>query len=871
MNTMFARVAVMALFVAASGCGGDGSSGNAPVSVPNVVGDSQAAATSAITGAGLVLGAVTQASSATVASGNVISETPAAGTSAASGSSVALVVSTGPAPVSVPNVVGDTQTAATTAITGAGLTVGTVTTQSNSTVASGDVILEDPAAGANVASGSAVGLVISSGPPTPAVITGTVAAGTALTGTVSVFDSSASAQPRSTGTAIGTGGQYTVTVTGFTGPFLLQATGQVGGQGPTVTLYSIATAAGTVNITPITTLITLNTAAGNLQSLMTGSAGNLPSLTATDLSDQNSNVDKLLSLVLAAEGLSATYNFSTTPFTAGSAGYDQLLDNVSINSTSAAAVTVTNVTAATTPITIDTTKGSPTGALDITSGPATLPPGTIGYVSVPNLLGDTQTAAATALTGAGLTVGTVTSAASATVASGDVISETPPAATSVAKGSAVALVISSGPPTYTIGGTLIGLGAGATVHVLNGADNLAKSANGTFTLPTGALSGATYSVTVGTPTSSQTCAVQNASGTIASANITNVVVYCTYNVTAATLDAAFTSVGQGFDVTAGGSTSNFDYMSTDTFNGVGAISSIYTINVEGSIFPDQTGTETYGVTTADAIPSYTDNSPGLGGIEGVNGDAIVAAEYMTSGSEPAIYLAVLPDTNATTASINGTYAAVILRTDGNGNLLAREGSGLTLSNGNMSGSLTTNDYGSPLSSVSVSSTYSVAAGLITTGAELIPALGNTEGNFSGAVSADGDLIVMADLGSGDPVTAAVFLHQGTGVTAATFNGVYQVVQYGGHHPSMPDAKAGTVFAYGNGTWSVIYTENTNQGTITTNNTGSGTYTVTADGTLTLTDAEGDVYNGAISADGNALIFGWVASSLAPEIGVGVRQ
>jgi len=131
--------------------------------------------------------------------------------------------------------------------------------------------------------------------------------------------------------------------------------------------------------------------------------------------------------------------------------------------------------------------------------------------------------------------------------------------------------------------------------------------------------------------------------------------------------------------------------------------------------------------------------------------------------------------------------------------------------------------------------------------------------------------VLADLGSGDPVTAAVFLRQGTGVTAATLNGVYKVVQYGGHSPTTPDAKTGTLFAYGNGTWSVIYTENTNQGTITTNNTGSGTYTVTADGTLTLTDAEGDVYNGAVSANGNALVFGWVASGLAPEIGVGVRQ
>jgi len=63
--------------------------------VPNVVGQSQAAASSAITSAGLVVGTVTSAASSTVASGNVISETPGAGTAVSSGSAVNLVVSTG--------------------------------------------------------------------------------------------------------------------------------------------------------------------------------------------------------------------------------------------------------------------------------------------------------------------------------------------------------------------------------------------------------------------------------------------------------------------------------------------------------------------------------------------------------------------------------------------------------------------------------------------------------------------------------------------------------------------------------------------------------------------------------------------------------
>ncbi len=150
--------------------------------------------------------------------------------------------------------------------------------------------------------------------------------------------------------------------------------------------------------------------------------------------------------------------------------------------------------------------------------------------------------------------------------------------------------------------------------------------NGSFTLPTGVVGGGTYSVTVGTPTSTQTCAVQNASGTIASANVTNVTVYCTYNVNAATLKATFTSVGVAFNDVAGGVNYPYDYVSADTSDGVSAVSSTYTANVAGSIVPGQTGTSTYAVTTANAIPSYTDNSPGLGGIEGANGSAIVAAE-----------------------------------------------------------------------------------------------------------------------------------------------------------------------------------------------------------------------------------------------------
>jgi beta-lactam-binding protein with PASTA domain len=75
------------------------STGPAQVAVPNVVGQTQAAAATAITGAGLVVGTVTtvRTSIGAAASGRVISESPVAGKLVTLGSAVNLVVSTGPA------------------------------------------------------------------------------------------------------------------------------------------------------------------------------------------------------------------------------------------------------------------------------------------------------------------------------------------------------------------------------------------------------------------------------------------------------------------------------------------------------------------------------------------------------------------------------------------------------------------------------------------------------------------------------------------------------------------------------------------------------------------------------------------------------
>jgi hypothetical protein len=101
---------------------------------------------------------------------------------------------------------------------------------------------------------------------------------------------------------------------------------------------------------------------------------------------------------------------------------------------------------------------------------------------------------------------------------------------------------------FTVGGTISGLAAGASVVLQNNAgDNLTRSANGTFTFGTSVNSGSPYAVTVLTnPTSpAQTCTVTGATGagTVTNANITGVLIACT--TTPFTVGGTLTGLGAG--------------------------------------------------------------------------------------------------------------------------------------------------------------------------------------------------------------------------------------------------------------------------------------------------------------------------------------
>ena len=343
------------------------STGPVQVAVPNVVGLTQAAATSAITGAGLTVGTVTPQSSGTVAAGKVISESPLAGTLENPGTAVNLVVSTGPAQVAVPNVVGLTQAAATNAITGAGLTVGTVTPQSSGTVATGKVISESPLAGTLENPGTAVNLVVSTGPAqvaVPNVVGLTQAAATnAITGAGLTVGT---VTPQSSGTV---------------------AAGKVISESPLAgTLENPGTA------------VNLVVSTGPAQVAVPNVVG-LTQAAATS----------------AITGAGLTVG-TVTPQSSGTVAAGKVISESPLAGTLENPGTAVNLVVSTGPV----------------------------QVAVPNVVGLTQAAATSAITGAGLTVGTITPQSSSTVAAGKVISESPLAGTLENPGTAVNLVVSTG-------------------------------------------------------------------------------------------------------------------------------------------------------------------------------------------------------------------------------------------------------------------------------------------------------------------------------------------------------------------------------------------------------------------------------------------
>ena len=421
--------------------------GPALVTVPNVVGLAQASAQSAILGAGLGLGAITTASSATVPAGSVISENPAAGSAVAPASAVALVVSSGPAPTAVPTV--------DRVIFSEGL--GKRTTAAFSIATPGDLLVafaaSDGPAAANAQSLTIAGAGLTwtrvqrSATQFGVAEIWTARATTALTN-VTVSSTQASA-----------GVHQSLTVLAFSGVGGVGASSTAGASSGAPSISLTTTAAGSVvyavgndwdravartlgaNQTKVHEFV--DTAVGDTFWVQSSAgtiaaAGSIVTLNATAPTGDQFN----LAIVELTPGAAPVP--VTVPNVVGLA---QAAAQSSLTSAGLTLGAVTTANSSTVPsgqvISQTPASGSSAApgsavALVVSLGPAPIP------VSVPNVVGLTQAAAQSAITGVGLTVGAITSANSATVPAGQVISQTPASGSSVAAGSAVSLVMSLG-------------------------------------------------------------------------------------------------------------------------------------------------------------------------------------------------------------------------------------------------------------------------------------------------------------------------------------------------------------------------------------------------------------------------------------------
>jgi beta-lactam-binding protein with PASTA domain/tRNA A-37 threonylcarbamoyl transferase component Bud32 len=161
------------------------SSGPATTAVPDVVGQSQSAATAALKGAGFQVSTSTQTSS-TVTTGDVISESPKAGTQAPNGSTVSLVIAkaqkkTNPN-ATIPDVKGDTAAAASNALQAAGFGVTQIAKTVTNSAKNGFVLGERPAANSTAKKGTTVTIVVGQYTAPTNTSTGTTTTNTTTTG-----------------------------------------------------------------------------------------------------------------------------------------------------------------------------------------------------------------------------------------------------------------------------------------------------------------------------------------------------------------------------------------------------------------------------------------------------------------------------------------------------------------------------------------------------------------------------------------------------------------------------------------------------------------------------------------------------------------
>jgi beta-lactam-binding protein with PASTA domain len=354
---------------------------------------------------------------------------------------VALTVALG---TIVPNVVGSTQAVGGAAIAAAGLTVGSVTT-SGSTSPAGTILSQAPPSGSTENPGTAIALTVSLGPPAAQV---TVSADGTGTRTTPVFSTTTAGEvlvafAASDGPTAGANTQnLTISGAGLTWTRVQRAATQRGdseiwtARAPSalsnVTVTSTQSVT-TVNGGPVNqslTVVAYTAASGIGGSAVASGATGAPRVTLITQGTGSlvygvgNDFDRGIARTVPA-GQTKIHEFLAPT---GDTMWVQALNGTTLAAGSSVALNDTAPTA-------DQWNFA---SVEVMSG---APPAT---VTVPGVTGVVQVIAQAAITAAGL-VPIVTTANSATVPSGQVISQTPAAGASALTGSSVALVVSLGP------------------------------------------------------------------------------------------------------------------------------------------------------------------------------------------------------------------------------------------------------------------------------------------------------------------------------------------------------------------------------------------------------------------------------------------
>jgi hypothetical protein len=167
-------------------------------------------------------------------------------------------------------------------------------------------------------------------------ISGTAAAGAPIVGIVNIKG----ANGATASSAIELDGYYSIDVSNLTAPYILYAEGAVGDK--TISIYSAAVSAGTINITPITDFILRNALGAPAE----GAYDNWNSVQVDESSliEAENDVQNQLAPMLAGAGVATEVDLISTAFDTNHTGMDAVLDGLDISYNGSMATITNNLT-----------------------------------------------------------------------------------------------------------------------------------------------------------------------------------------------------------------------------------------------------------------------------------------------------------------------------------------------------------------------------------------------------------------------------------------------------------------------------------------------------------------------------------------------